>query len=108
MSSFAGSPLGALSVYAHSEPGAQEFVDIDCFMAQIPADMEEGHRPLIPNLSLRIFLKKCFQKWKLRLVCMGAVGGGRGFMSKKGSFIISIPDLQRGQVAASPELLWDI
>lgn len=42
-----------MSNYAFSEPDAQESLHIlmGYFIAEIPTEMEENHRPLILNLS---------------------------------------------------------
>ena len=57
MSSLVGSPFGGLTVSGHSPN--QIHRSLWNFMAQMPAEMEGHHRPLV--LSLRVFLKKCSQ-----------------------------------------------
>ena len=58
MSNLVGSPFGGLTVSGHSVN--QVHRSLYNFMAQMPAEMEGHHRPLV--LSLRVFLKKYYQR----------------------------------------------
>lgn len=102
--------FGVLFRGAHGEPDGQGFMGIltSFFMAQIYLKWK-ATALFILHLSLRIFSRKCYQVWKLRLGLAGAgwgsVGTDTDLGNKKGSFMIGISNEQRGQVAASSEFL---